>query len=118
VQHLELFEGLADLNTLTGAHQNWESGAATILDKNVQEMLTLMKKHDSQELAGLEREHNKNCSSDAIFHKDQSCAPVPQAKKRPFIFQNGTTGRWSPFEKQHRSISKRVRHNALLPGLD
>jgi hypothetical protein len=56
VQQPELLEGLADLTTLTGAR-----GAAEIVDalQHVQEMLTLVKKRESQDLAGSEREQKK-----------------------------------------------------------
>jgi hypothetical protein len=74
VQQPGLFEGLTDLITLAGYRQIREYGAAKVLDvfKNVQEMLTLVKKRDSQDLAGSEREHKNNCSSDVTFHNGQS----------------------------------------------
>jgi hypothetical protein len=54
VHQPELFDGLTDLTTLAGARQIWEYGAAKILNalKSVQKIMTPVKKHDSQDLAG------------------------------------------------------------------
>jgi hypothetical protein len=115
VQQPELFEGLTDLTTLAGAHHIWEYGAANILDvlKNIQEMLTMVKKCDSQDSTGSEREQQNNCSRDATFRNGRSCATVLQAKNVRLFSKTGL-GRWSLFGKTHRSISKRGPPNYMF----
>jgi hypothetical protein len=57
------------MTTLAGAHQILEYGAATKLYilNNIQDMLMIMKKRDSQDSAGSESEHKHSWSGDVAF---------------------------------------------------
>jgi hypothetical protein len=73
LQQPERFEGLTCMATMAGARQILEYGTVTKLYviNNVQEMMTLMKKRDSQDSVGSEREHKNNCSGDVTFHNSR-----------------------------------------------
>jgi hypothetical protein len=113
VQQSERFKGLPDLGNFVGSQQIREYGAASISDvlKNVQEMLTLMKKRAIQDSAGSEREQQNNCSSDVTFHNGRSCAPVLQAKKVRLFSKRGLGG--GPLLEKHTDRFPKRAH--LIP---